>query len=56
MLLEHIAIQIQEQIDALARRVASLEMDSHTPVDWKQLIDNMEERLRRLEAEVDSIS
>jgi hypothetical protein len=56
MLLEEIVLQIQDQIDALARRVAKLEIDAHQPVDWKGLIDNMEERLRRLEAEVDSIS
>ena len=56
MLLEHIAAEIRAQIDRLAERVANLEIDSHTPVDWKQLIDNMEERLRRLEEEVDSLS
>mgnify|MGYP001173112935 CR=1 FL=1 len=55
MLLEDVALLIQEQIDALARRVAELEIDGHQSVDWKELISNMEERLRRLESEVNSI-
>ena len=55
MLLEDVALLIQEQIDALARRVAELEKDGHQSVDWKELISNMEKRLRRLESEVNSI-
>ena len=55
MLLEDVALLIQEQIDALARRVAELEMGAHQPVNWQELIEHMEERLRRLESEVDSI-
>jgi len=55
MLLEDVALLIQEQIDALARRVAELEINSHQPVNWQELIEHMEERLRRLESEVDSI-
>mgnify|MGYP003642980688 FL=1 len=54
MLLEDVAILIQNQIDGLARRVAELEINAHQPVDWKGLIANMEERVRRLEAEIDS--
>ena len=55
MLLEDVALLIQEQIDALALRVAELEKDGHQSVDWKELISNMEKRLRRLESEVNSI-
>ncbi len=55
MLLKDVALLIQEQIDALARRVTELEIDEHQSVDWKELISNMEERLRRLESEVNSI-
>ena len=54
MLLEDVALLIQDQINGLARRVAELEMGSHSPVNWEELIANMEERLRRLESEVDS--
>tara|TARA_R110002110_G_scaffold14804_6_gene67927 strand:+ start:69 stop:245 length:177 start_codon:yes stop_codon:yes gene_type:complete len=54
MLLEDVAILIQNQIDGLARRVAELEINAHQPVDWKELIRNMEERVRRLETEIDS--
>jgi len=54
MLLEDVAILIQNQIDELARRVAELEINAHHPVDWKELIASMEERVRRLETEIDS--
>ncbi len=54
MLLEEVAALIQDQIDGLARRVAELEVNAHRPVNWKELIENMEERVRRLEAEIDN--
>tara|TARA_B100001094_G_scaffold15837_1_gene13600 strand:- start:346 stop:522 length:177 start_codon:yes stop_codon:yes gene_type:complete len=55
MLLEEVAVMLREQINELSKRVSKLEAHSHQPVNWKELIDIMEERLIRLESEVNSI-